>query len=239
MGHNEYGECVVSDWTGITQVAAAGYNTMGRKADGTVVPTGQNYYRQCNVGDWTDIIQIITSGSHTVGLKADGSVIAVGSDAGGQYVINSWTDITQVAAGSYHTVGRKADGTMVAAGPDIELAKWNLGVVEYALTISSTPNGSVTTPGEGAFTYNAGVMVRVVAKPEKGYRFLKWTGDVDTVAGVKAASTTIITNGDYSITANFEEVAPAPINWPLVGGVIAAVVVAGLVVFFVWRRRTP
>ena len=109
----------------------------------------------------------------------------------------------------------------------------------YDLTISSSPGGSVTTPGEGTFAYDEGAVVNLVATPDEGYEFDKWTGDVDTVAGVKAASTTIITNGDYSITSNFEEVAPAPINWPLVGGVIAAVVVAGLVVFFVRRRRTP
>ena len=29
-----------------------------------------------------------------------------------------------------------------------------------------------------------------------------------------------------------------PINWPLVGGIIAAVVAVGLVIFFVRRKRT-
>lgn len=109
----------------------------------------------------------------------------------------------------------------------------------YDLTISSTSGGSVTTPGEGTFAYDEGAVVNLVATPDEGYEFDKWTDDVGTIAGVKAASTTIITNGDYSITANFEEVAPAPVNWPLVGGVIVAVAVAGLMVFFVRRRRTP
>ncbi|MGB6873873.1 MAG: hypothetical protein WBE46_07055 [Dehalococcoidia bacterium] len=118
----------------------------------------------------------------------------------------------------------------------MELAKWNLGVVEYALTISSTTGGSVTTPDEGAFTYNAGVMVRVIAEPEKGYRFVNWTGDVDTIFDVSAATTIITMHGDYEITANFEEL--PPVNWLLIGGIIAAaVVVAGLVIFFVRRRR--
>jgi hypothetical protein len=168
-----------------------------------------------------------------LGLNANGTVVAVGSDAGGQYAINSWTAITQVAAGEFHTVGRKADGTVAAAGPDIELAKWNLGVVEYTLTISGTPNGSVTAPGEGVFTYNAGTVVRLVARPEKGYRLVKWTGDVDTIANVNAATTIITMEGDYAVTANF------PVSWLLIGGIIAAVVVAaGLAIFFVRRRRT-
>jgi hypothetical protein len=137
-----------------------------------------------------------------------------------------------VAVGTYHTVGLKKDGNVVAAGPEIELAKWNLGVVEYTLTISSTPNGSVIAPGEGVFTYNAGVMVRLVAKPEKSYCLVKWTGDVDTVANVRAATTIITMHGDYAITANFAS------NWPLIVGIMAAVVVAvGLAIFFVRRRR--
>ncbi len=84
---------------------------------------------------------------------------------------------------------------------------------EYALTISSTEGGSVTTPGEGTFTYcekqleiYEGDRVNLVATPDAGYRFVNWTGDVGTIADVNAAITTITMNGDYSITANFEEI---------------------------------
>lgn len=41
---------------------------------------------------------------------------------------------------------------------------------------------------------------------------------------------------DYYVSANFEK-APSPVNWPLIGGVMPAVVVAGLVIFIVHRRR--
>ncbi|MGB6873656.1 MAG: hypothetical protein WBE46_05920 [Dehalococcoidia bacterium] len=84
---------------------------------------------------------------------------------------------------------------------------------EYALTISSTEGGSVTTPGEGTYTYceeqleiYEGDGVNLVATPDAGYRFVNWTGDVGTIADVNAAITTITMNGDYSITANFEEI---------------------------------
>jgi uncharacterized repeat protein (TIGR02543 family) len=167
-----------------------------------------------------------------LGLEADGTVVSVGNDAGGQSAINDWTDIIQAAAGEYHTVGLKADGSVVAAGPEIELAKWDLGVVEYALAISNTSGGSIHVPGDGVFTYNAGTLVYLVAKPQANYRFVGWTGDVDTIADVKAATTAITIYDDYAVTANF-----AP-NWPLIGGVIGAVVVAaGLAVFFVRRSR--
>jgi len=73
------------------------------------------------------------------------------------------------------------------------------------LTISSTTGGLVTNPGEGTFTYRPGTVVSLVAEAEEGYRFLSWTGDVGTVANVNAASTTITMNGNYFLTANFEQ----------------------------------
>jgi uncharacterized repeat protein (TIGR02543 family) len=75
--------------------------------------------------------------------------------------------------------------------------------VKYDLTIASTAGGLVTTPGEGTFTYYEGKVVRLVARPALGYRFVKWTGDVATINTVNAFSTTITMNGNYSITANF------------------------------------
>jgi len=77
----------------------------------------------------------------------------------------------------------------------------------YSLTISSTEGGSVTTPGEGTSVYDEGDVVKLVAAPDTGYGFVNWTGDVGTITNVNAASTTITMNGDYSITANFEELA--------------------------------
>jgi hypothetical protein len=76
--------------------------------------------------------------------------------------------------------------------------------IEYNLSIASTAGGSVTTPGEGTPSYEEGTVVNLVAKPEDGYRFVRWTGDVSTVGNVSAESTTISTDGDYSITAHFE-----------------------------------
>jgi len=74
---------------------------------------------------------------------------------------------------------------------------------QYSLTVSSTAGGSVTLPGEGTFACNAGTMADLVASPDAGHRFVSWTGDVDTIDDVEAASTTITMNEDYSITANF------------------------------------
>ena len=75
--------------------------------------------------------------------------------------------------------------------------------VKYDLTIASTAGGSVTTPGEGTFTYNRGKVVKLRICSPIGYRFVNWTGDVGTIANVNSAWITITMNGNYSITANF------------------------------------
>ena len=76
----------------------------------------------------------------------------------------------------------------------------------YDLTTRSTEGGSVTSPGEGMYTYVAGEVVNLVATPNAGYQFVNWTGDVGTIGNANAATTTITVNDDYAITANFEEI---------------------------------
>ena len=79
---------------------------------------------------------------------------------------------------------------------------------QHNLTVSSTEGGEVTTPGEGTFTYYEGEAINLMAEAEEGYEFVNWIGDVDTVANINAASTTITMNDNYSITANFDYAGP-------------------------------
>jgi len=75
----------------------------------------------------------------------------------------------------------------------------------YQLTISSAGGGSVTVPGEGTRSYEAGTVVELVATPDEGYEFRGWTGDTAQIADPNSASTTITMNRSYSITASFGE----------------------------------
>jgi len=77
--------------------------------------------------------------------------------------------------------------------------------IEYALLINSAEGGSVTTPGEGIFTYDEGTVVNLAAVAEEYYPFHNWTGDVDTIADVNAATTSITMLDNYAITANFAQ----------------------------------
>jgi len=90
----------------------------------------------------------------------------------------------------------------VAADATIS-ATFALPGATYSLTVDSTAGGSVTAPGEGTYSYDAGTMVDLSAVAGDGYQFDNWTGDISDIADVNAASTTITMNGDYSITANF------------------------------------
>ncbi|HXZ30091.1 MAG TPA: GLUG motif-containing protein, partial [Dehalococcoidia bacterium] len=75
--------------------------------------------------------------------------------------------------------------------------------VQYTLSVSSTSGGNVTHPGIGTFTYPAGAVVLLVAEPAEGYSFVNWTGNISTIADVNNATTTVIMNGHYFVTANF------------------------------------
>jgi len=103
--------------------------------------------------------------------------------------------------------------------------------VSHALTIASTAGGSVTTPGNQNSPYYTGEVVNLTAIPDAGYRFAGWTGDVETVADVNAASTTIVMQGSYAITAEFEEIRPVEYALSVSGNTGGSVTVPGVGTF--------
>jgi len=130
----------------------------------------------------------------------DGMVVDLVVEAEEGYRFVNWTgDVTTIA--NINDVS-----TIITINGDYLITASFELIPEYTLTISSTAGGSVTTPGEGDFTYDEGTVVDLEAEPDAGYQFIEWSGDVDTIANVEAASTTITMNDDYSIIANFEAV---------------------------------
>jgi len=132
-----------------------------------------------------------------------GTVVSLNAipDSGYQFV--RWT-------GDVYTVDNvHASETIITVNSDYSImADFEvLPPVQYSLNIIGPAHGSVTTPGEGRFfIYEEGTVVNLVAKPDSGYEFVRWTGDVDTIANVNAASTTITMNDDYYICAYFREI---------------------------------
>jgi O-glycosyl hydrolase len=79
-------------------------------------------------------------------------------------------------------------------------------VPQQTLSVSSTSGGSVTTPGEGDFSYDQGTDASIVATADSHYHFVNWTGTAVTagkVASPGSASTTVLMDADYTVVANF------------------------------------
>jgi hypothetical protein len=53
-------------------------------------------------------------------------------------------------------------------------------------------------------TYDSGTAVDLIAASSPDYRFAGRTGDVDTIADIDAASTTITMRGNCEVSGNFE-----------------------------------
>ncbi len=72
---------------------------------------------------------------------------------------------------------------------------------QYTLTINQTGSGIVTTSPGGTF-FLKGTKVYVIAHPAQNWKFESWSGDISG----GEANTSIIMDGDKSVTANFVNV---------------------------------
>lgn len=152
----------------------------------------------------------VTTYSLTITSTAGGAVTVPGEDVF-DYSAGTVVELEAVAYDGHRFVNWTGDvGTLANANAasttvtiDGDCSITANFVAVYALSIASTTGGSATAPGEGMFSYDAGTVVDLVASPASGYRFVEWKGDVSTVSNVEAASTTITTNGHYSVIAAF------------------------------------
>jgi hypothetical protein len=141
--------------------------------------------------------EVATPGEGTFTYDGGKVVNLVATPANGYRFVNWAGDIDTIASPVSATTNITMDGTKSVTA--------NFALLGYNLAVHSTGGGSVITPGEGTFTYDEGTVVNLVAEAEEGYHFVNWAGDVDTIAGVNNAATTITMNDNYTITANFGE----------------------------------
>jgi len=167
------------------------------------LPPVQNYLRIRS----TDSGSVTTPGERTFFYDPDPNPIEVNltavPDSNCKFVNWTWT----LNEGSIGNATAANTNITITPNEDYEIIA-NF-IAQYDLTIDSTDGGSVTIPGEGLFPdYDAGKVVDLVATPASGYRFVSWTGDVATLefVGTEHRYAIITMNGDYEITANFEEI---------------------------------
>ncbi|MCL2183847.1 MAG: InlB B-repeat-containing protein [Chitinispirillia bacterium] len=78
----------------------------------------------------------------------------------------------------------------------------------YTLTVNSNPaDGGITTPASSLPNITAGAPVSISAFPASGYAFSNWSIDRNEgkISDPTAASTSVIVNGDATVTANFKQ----------------------------------
>ncbi|MFW6105193.1 MAG: InlB B-repeat-containing protein [Chloroflexota bacterium] len=154
--------------------------------------------------------------------STEGGLVTAPGEGTNNYEANAQVELVAEAGEHYRFVEWTGDvdtiGDVYAASTNITMkgsysvtANFELEEGWYSLTISSTEGGSVIAPGEGTSIHATGSVVNLVAQPDEGYQFMKWTGNVDTIADINADRTTITMNASYSITANFESWRPEPV----------------------------
>jgi len=148
----------------------------------------------------------------TVSSTAGGSVTGPGEGVF-TYDTDMVVDLVAVADECYEFAGWTGDTgdiadpgsatTTVTMDADYTITA-SFARLRYQLTVSSTTFGSVTGPGEGTYFYDCGTRVNLLAKPAVHCRFIGWAGDVTAIDDVNAPRTTVLVNGDLTITARFE-----------------------------------
>jgi len=76
----------------------------------------------------------------------------------------------------------------------------------WTLTVTTSADGMVTTPGIGDFNYTDGNVAALIASANANYHFVNWTGSAvmaGKVADPNSPATTVTMNGNYTVQANF------------------------------------
>ena len=119
----------IDAWKNIVKVAGW-KNTLGLKADGTVVGNG---FRGGNpVSGWSDIVDMDAGEHNIAGVTAYGTVVACPLDNEGnlyhQCDISEWENVVQVAVGERNIYGLRGNGTVLVSGkervPQGNLSMW-------------------------------------------------------------------------------------------------------------------
>jgi hypothetical protein len=135
--------------------------------------------------------------SYAVGAPGFGTTLATGSLPAG-FSINTATGVitgTPTAAGTF-TIGLNEQNPAASASGSLTLTV----TPTYTLTIDSAAGGTTT----GAGVYAAGATVTIGETAASDYRAAGWGGpDAGSLANASGVSTTIVMNGNYTVSPQF------------------------------------
>jgi hypothetical protein len=159
----------------------------------------------------------------TVVNPPDGGTVSPGS---GAYSSGDMVYFIATPASGYRFVSWSGD---IPAGIELSLGVWipidqdrtlqanfeltsTPAPTQYILTTSINPRYSGTISHASGSTYSSGQILYVTATPASGYRFVSWSGDIQSTSN----PITIIVDRNLSVTANFEVTStPAPTQYVL------------------------
>ena len=127
---------------------------------------------------------------------------------GNDWQLSTVYDDTAAQPGITHYYWVKAETPNSSNKPEeTDFSVLDIGTVKaQEISISSTAGGSVTSPGEGSYSYGHGASAPVSATVQTNYHFVNWTGtavDAGKVANTASANTTVTMDSDYTLIANF------------------------------------
>ncbi|MFC2060676.1 hypothetical protein ACFLTZ_06295 [Chloroflexota bacterium] len=213
-------------------VPASGYHFDSWSGDlpGATNPT--TIAMTCNkrvIANFSKIMHTITIGVKGSGSTspvggsysyAEGTVVDIIATPHKGWLFERWTgDVTNPDSATT-TVTLDADNNLVA----------NFSRKAHSLTIHVSGSGS-TNPVVGTHEYIEETLVNVTCKPDKGWQFVNWSGDV---ANPDSAAMTVAVDSDKILIANFHKSGP---NWWLITGIAAGILTVALTIWLAFRAR--
>jgi hypothetical protein len=209
----------------------AAFQLVGQDIDGTSGPNSTSTERFVFLAFWAE--GGATSGTMNLIAREPGDTYNTSSAwalVASGLAMDAWHTIRVDGDLSTDTYDVYVDGALARADvlayapmtqvTHVSFAQWNDGsgaffvdnVMEpiaptYNLILAVDPAGAGTTsPSIGAHEYDEGETVTVTAYPSAGYQFESWDGDV---ADPGNSSTTVVMDGDKTVTARFS---PVPVT---------------------------
>ena len=208
------------EWRTIKKVSSRSDHTVGLKADGTVVATGNNDNGQCNVSDWKGIVDIAATSKYTFGLKENGTVVCTPEVK----EVSRWSEIVSIEAGESHIVGLTVDGTVVAhylgseylKKSQCDVSSWrNIVAISAAHnhTVGLRENGTVCATRIPPYKKSAIFAGIDIHSPD--YNQCKVSDWEDIVAIVASYSITVGLKRDGTVVSTSESEGTKTYNWKL------------------------
>jgi hypothetical protein len=130
----------------------------------------------------------------------EGTIVSIEAEANTGYQFANWT----APAGRFGYAN--AESTIFAM-PRADTTITANFVEIYDLDLAANPVGGGTAADLlNVSPYVTGTVVSIQAVPSTGYRFVNWTGDLDTVDDANNPQTAVTMDDDCYVIANFEEI---------------------------------